>query len=55
MVSIHSIAVGRWGLVTTLRCEAKASQIRKMNNIKATNDSSEPKEETTFHFVNASG
>lgn len=54
-MSVHSMAVGKWGLVITLRCDAKASHKMKMNNRRATNDSSDPKEETTFHLVNASG
>jgi len=44
-----------WGLEITLRCDAKASHRIKMNNINATNDSKDPNDETTFHFIKASG
>ncbi len=54
-ISAHSIDVGIWSLHITGRCAAKASQIIKMNIIRATNDNSEPNEDTTFHFINASG
>lgn len=47
--------VARWGLATTLRCVAKASHKIKINSISATNDRRDPRDETTFHFVKASG
>lgn len=37
------------------RCDAKASQIMKINIIRAVNDSIDPIDEITFHFINASG
>jgi len=55
VVSIHSIDVARWGLATILRCAANASHRINTNNIRATNERREPNDETTFHFVNASG
>jgi len=53
--SLHSIDVGIWGLEITGRCAANASQMIKMKNIRAVNDSNDPIEDTTFHFMNASG
>jgi len=53
--SLHSIEVGMWGLAITLRCEANASHKMKMNSINAVKDRRDPIEETTFHFINASG
>lgn len=44
-----------WRLLSTGRCEAKASQIMKINIISAVNDSRDPIDEITFHFMNASG
>ena len=55
VVSVHSSAVGMWGLDTTLRCEANASHKIKINSIRATNDSRDPRDDTTFHLVKASG
>lgn len=55
VVSIHSIDVARCGLAITLRCAENASHKIKINSISATKDRSEPKDETTFHFVRASG
>jgi hypothetical protein len=43
------------GLEITVRCDANASQIIKINIISATNDIRDPMEEIVFHFVNASG
>lgn len=43
------------GLEIILRWEAKASHKIKINSIKATKDSSDPNEDTTFHFIKASG
>jgi len=54
-MSLHSIAVGMCGLATTLRCEAKASHKMKINSINAVNDSNDPIDEITFHFIKASG
>lgn len=54
-MSAHSMAVGICVLDKTLRCDAIDSHKMKMNAIKATNDSSDPSEDTTFHLVNASG
>jgi hypothetical protein len=42
-------------LNTTLRWEEKASHKMKINSIKATNDSKDPNEDTTFHIMKASG
>jgi len=42
-------------LVITVRCEAKASHKMKINSMSAMNDNSDPIEETTFHFMKASG
>ena len=53
--SDHSMAEGMWGLEITLRCEAKASHRMKINNIRATNERSDPNDDTTFHFIKASG
>jgi hypothetical protein len=49
------MAVGICDLVITVRCEAKASHKIKMNNMSAINDSSDPIEDTAFHFMKASG
>jgi len=53
--SLHSIEVGICILDITDRCDANASQIIKINIRRAINDRSDPIEDTTFHFVNASG
>jgi len=37
------------------RCAENASQIIKINIKRATNDSKDPIDDTTFHLVNASG
>jgi hypothetical protein len=37
------------------RWDDRASQIMKINNSSATKDTMAPKDETTFHFINASG
>jgi hypothetical protein len=42
-------------LATTLRCDANASQIIKINRRSAVNDSIAPNDDTTFHFIRASG
>jgi hypothetical protein len=47
--------VDMWDLVTTDRCEANASHIMKINIIRAINERMDPIDDTTFHFVNASG
>lgn len=39
----------------TGRWEAKASQMMKINMIRAVNDSIDPMDEITFHFIKASG
>jgi len=54
-VSFHSIDVGIFTLEITPRWAEKASHRIKMNNISATNERSDPNEDTTFHFINASG
>jgi len=54
-MSFHSIDVDIWVLEITPRCEENASHKMKMNNIRAKNDRRDPNEETTFHFINASG
>jgi hypothetical protein len=54
-ISLHSIDVGKCGLEIIVRCAENASQIIKMNINRATNDSSEPIDEITFHFIKASG
>ena len=51
----HSIAEAIWVEEITLRWDANASQRMKMNNINAVNDSNDPIDEITFHFMNASG
>jgi hypothetical protein len=42
-------------LDTTLRWDANASHRMKINNIRAINESKDPIDDTTFHFMNASG
>lgn len=54
-VFCHSILVGMWELVMIGRCDAIASQIIKINIIRAVNDNIDPMDEITFHFMNASG
>lgn len=54
-MSLHSMAVGMCDLEMTLRCLANLSHRIKINSISATNDNSDPIEDTTFHFINASG
>jgi len=53
--SDHSRADDMWGLEITLRCEAKASHKIKINSINATKDRRDPNDDTTFHFMKASG
>jgi hypothetical protein len=43
------------GLAITVRCLANASHKIKINSIKAVNDRRDPIDDTTFHFINASG
>ena len=54
-ISCHSMDVGMCCLVSTGRCVAKASQIMKINIIRAVKDSIDPIDDTTFHFMKASG
>jgi hypothetical protein len=54
-ISLHSIAVGMWGLAITLRCAAKASHRITMNIRRDTNAIIAPTEDSTFHTVIASG
>jgi len=54
-MSLHSIDVGICCLEITIRCAANASQIMKINIIRATNDRRDPIDEITFHFIKASG
>lgn len=49
------MADGMCWLDTTLRCEAKASHKIKMKSIRAVNDRRDPIDDTTFHFMKASG
>jgi len=44
-----------WGLATILRWAARASQIIKIKSNSATKDIIAPTDDTTFHFINASG
>jgi len=53
--SFHSIAVAILEVDTTPRCAANLSHKIKMNIISAMNESKDPKDDTTFHFINASG
>jgi len=39
----------------TDRCAEKASQIMKINIIRAVNEISDPVDEIVFHFINESG
>jgi hypothetical protein len=43
------------GLAIIERCDDNASQIMTINIIRAANDMVAPNDDTTFHFVNASG
>lgn len=54
-MSCHSIDVGIWILLRTGRWDANASHTMKINIIRAVNDRSDPMDDTTFHFMNASG
>lgn len=51
----HSIDVDIWSLHIIIRWAAKASHKIKMNIRRAVKERSEPKDETAFHFINASG
>ena len=51
----HSKEGGRWEENSAVRCEMKASQIIKINRRTATNETNEPMEERTFHFIKTSG
>jgi hypothetical protein len=42
-------------LEITVRCDANASQMIKINISNAKNDRSDPIDEITFHFIKASG
>lgn len=53
--SDHSMDAGICGLAITARCEAKASHKIYTNIISAINDKRDPIEDSTFHFINASG
>ncbi len=54
-ISFHSIAVAILEEDTTPRWAANLSHKMKMNIISAINERRDPKEDTTFHFINASG
>ena len=54
-ISCHSREEGWWEEEITLRCATSLSQRIKMNRRRATNEIIDPRDETTFHFVNASG
>ena len=54
-ISAHSIDVGMCALQRMVRWAANASHRMKMNINSAVNESSEPKDEITFHFISASG
>lgn len=54
-VFCHSMLVGMWDLVIIGRWAANASQMMKMNIIRAVNDNMDPMDEITFHFMKASG
>lgn len=53
--SLHSIDVGMCGLEITVRWVAKASHRIKINIRSAVIEISDPREDTTFHFMKASG
>lgn len=54
-MSLHSIDDGICCLEIIVRWLAKASQVIKINISNAVNERSEPIDEITFHFMNASG
>lgn len=54
-ISLHSMAVGIWGLAITLRCAARASHIITINIRRDTNAIIDPTDDNTFHIVMASG
>ena len=54
-ISDHSIDDDIFCLAKTDRWEEKASHRIKIKNIRAVNERSDPIDETTFHFINASG
>ena len=54
-VYCHSREDDIWGLAITPRWAEKASHRRKINRIKARNETIDPTEDTTFHLVIASG
>lgn len=54
-MSLHSIAVGMWGLAITLRWAARASHMMTINISSDTKAIIDPTDDRTFHIVMASG
>lgn len=54
-VSCHSIADGWWCDEITFRCATNLSHRMKMKRRRAIKEIIDPREEITFHLVNASG